>query len=115
MAVTNLLQGNYRLLGKITGLKLVELWTTLIYQKLNKNDSELHLKVITFTSTCAFSLTEPVLVSQYVAFFRDRRVLCCTVPANMRQDENNSSPLVLQDPGSILQWQGIQTLTTALY
>jgi len=55
MAVSNLLlQGNYGFIGKITVLKLVR----PTYQKLNKNYSDLHLEVITFTTTCAFALTE---------------------------------------------------------
>lgn len=84
----------------------MEFWTTLIYQKLNKVIVTSTCK--RFTSTSVLSLTEAVLLSQNVTPFSD-------IILHVRPDEKNSSPLALQAPVAILQWQGVQILTTLIH
>lgn len=84
----------------------MEFWTTLIYEKLNKVIVTSTCK--RFTSTSALSLTAAVLLSQNGTPFSD-------IILHVRPDEKNSLPLALQASVAILQWQGVQILTTLIH
>lgn len=89
--------------GKISGCKTGGVWTTLIYEKLNKG-----ILTSTCKSSSVLSLTEAVLLPQNGTPFSN-------IILHMTPDEKNPSPLAPQAPVAVLQWQGIQTLTAVIH